>query len=52
LWNPFAWGTRGMRAILEGQLGSSVVWQGSLIMAALAVLAVVLTSRLFSREVA
>lgn len=52
LWNPFAWGTRGMRAILEGQLHGSVVWQGSLIMAALAVLSVVLTSRLFSREVA
>ena len=52
LWNPFAWGTRGMRAILEGQLRGSVVWEGSLIMAAVAVLAVVLTSQLFSREIA
>jgi ABC-2 type transport system permease protein len=52
LWNPFAWGTRGMRAILEGQLHGPVVWQGSLIMAGLAALSVVLTSRLFSREVA
>jgi ABC-2 type transport system permease protein len=52
LWNPFAWGTRGMRAILEGQLRTSVVWQASLIMTALAVVAVVATSRLFSREIA
>jgi hypothetical protein len=41
-----------MRAILEGQLRGSVVWEGSLIMAAVAVLAVVLTSQLFSREIA
>jgi ABC-2 type transport system permease protein len=52
LWNPFAWGTRGMRAILEGQLSGSLVWQASLIMTALAALAVLLTSRMFSREVA
>jgi ABC-2 type transport system permease protein len=52
LWNPFAWGTRGMRAILEGQPSSSVVWQGSVIMAVLAALAVVATSLLFSREIA
>jgi ABC-2 type transport system permease protein len=51
-WNPFAWGTRGMRAILDGQVHGSVVWQASLIMAALAMVAVVLASRLFSREIA
>ena len=52
LWNPFAWGTRGMRAIFAGQLSTQVVWQASLILAVLAVLAVVLSSRLFSREIA
>jgi ABC-2 type transport system permease protein len=52
LWNPFAWGTNGMRAIFHGQTGTHVVWQASLILAALAVVAVVLSSRLFSREVA
>jgi ABC-2 type transport system permease protein len=52
LWNPFAWGTNGMRAIFHGQTGAHVVWQASLIMALLAVVAVVLSSRLFSREVA
>jgi ABC-2 type transport system permease protein len=51
-WNPFAWGTNGMRAIFHGQTGTHVVWQASLILAALAVVAVVLSSRLFSREVA
>ena len=52
LWNPFAWGTNGMRAIFHGQTGTHVVWQASLILAVLAVIAVVLSSRLFSREVA
>jgi ABC-2 type transport system permease protein len=52
LWNPFAWGTRGMRAIFAGQLGTQVVWQASLILAVLAVVAVVFSSRLFSREIA
>ncbi|HEX9033659.1 MAG TPA: ABC transporter permease [Streptosporangiaceae bacterium] len=52
LWNPFAWGTRAMRAVFAGQFGSPVVWQASLILAVLAVVAVVLSSRLFSREIA
>jgi ABC-2 type transport system permease protein len=52
LWNPFAWGTRGMRAVMAGQLGTQVVWQASLILAVLAVVAVVFSSRLFSREIA
>jgi ABC-2 type transport system permease protein len=52
LWNPFAWGTNGMRAVFQGQLGNQVVWQASLILAVLAVLAVVLSSRLFNREIA
>lgn len=52
LWNPFAWGTRGMRAIFAGQLGSQVVWEASLILAVLAVLSVIFSSRLFTREIA
>jgi methyl coenzyme M reductase subunit C len=41
-----------MRAIFHGQLGTHVVWQAGLILAVVAVVAVVLSSRLFSREVA
>ena len=52
LWNPFAWGANGMRAIFGGHIGAQVVWQASLILAGLAVVAVVLSSRLFTREIA
>ena len=41
-----------MRAIFQGQFGTQVVWQASVILAGLAVVAVVLSSRLFSREIA
>lgn len=51
-WNPFAWGTNGMRAIFQGHIGTSVVWQASLIMGVVALVALVLSSRLFSREIA
>ena len=52
LWNPFAWGANGMRAIFQGHIGAPVVWQATIILAALAVVALVLSSRLFSREIA
>ena len=52
LWNPFAWGINAMRAIFQGHVGTQVVWQASLILAVVAVVAVVLSSRLFSREIA
>ena len=52
VWNPFAWGTNGMRAIFQDQIGSQVVWQGTLILTVTAALAVVLSSRLFSRGIA
>lgn len=52
LWNPFGWGTNGMRAIFQGHIGLPVVWEASVIMVVLAVVAVVLSSRLFSREIA
>jgi ABC-2 type transport system permease protein len=52
LWNPFAWGTNGMRAIFGGHIGTSVVWEASLILVGTAVASVVLSSRLFTREIA
>jgi ABC-2 type transport system permease protein len=52
LWNPFAWGANGMRAIFEGHIGAQVVWQAAIILAALAAVAVLLSSRLFTREIA
>jgi ABC-2 type transport system permease protein len=51
-WNPFAWGTNGMRAVFQGNTGTAVVWQSILIMGAVALVALVLSSRLFSREIA
>jgi hypothetical protein len=41
-----------MRAVFAGQLSTAVVWQASLILAVLAVLTIVFSSRLFSREIA
>jgi ABC-2 type transport system permease protein len=52
LWNPWAWGANGMRAIFEGHIGAAVVWEAALILAGLAVVAVALSSRLFTREIA
>ena len=52
LWNPFAWGANGMRAVFQGHVGAPVVWQASIILAALAAIAVLVSSRLFNREIA
>ena len=52
LWNPFAWGTNGMRAIFQGHIGAQVVWEACIILAGLAAVAVVVSSRLFAREIA
>jgi len=52
LWNPFAWAANGMRAIFAGHVGAQVVWEAGAILAGLALIAVVLSSRLFSREIA
>lgn len=51
LWNPFAWGANAMRAVFQGQVGTQVVWQACLVLAGVTTVAVVLSSRLFSREV-
>jgi ABC-2 type transport system permease protein len=52
LWNPWAWGANGMRAIFDGHIGASVVWEAGIILGGLAVVAVLLSSRLFNREIA
>jgi ABC-2 type transport system permease protein len=52
LWNPFAWGAKGMRAIFQGHIGAQVVWEAGIILAGLATVAVVVSSRLFNREIA
>ncbi len=49
--NPFSWATDGMRALFDGRLGDPVVWQGSLIVAVLAIATVLLSARLFERTV-
>jgi ABC-2 type transport system permease protein len=50
-WNPFSWAVNGTRALFVGDLGAPEVWQGLLIMAVLAVLAVVWAAREFARSV-
>ena len=52
LWNPFAWGAKGMAAIFQGRIGASVVWEAGVILAGLAAVSVLLSSRLFTREIA
>jgi len=50
-WNPFSWAVNGTRALFRGDLGADAVWQGLLIMAVLAVLAVAWASRKFATSV-
>jgi ABC-2 type transport system permease protein len=50
-WNPFAWATNAMRALFASDIGSPAVWQGALIIGALAAASVLWSSRLFNREV-
>jgi ABC-2 type transport system permease protein len=52
LWNPWAWAANGMRALFLDHIGASVVWEAAAILAGLAVVAVVLSARLFGRELA
>jgi ABC-2 type transport system permease protein len=52
LWNPFAWAANGMQAIFLGHIGAQVVWQATVILAGVAAVAVVLSSRLFIRDIA
>src|SRR3954467_4300172 len=50
-WDPFSWAVDGTRALFRGDLGAPEVWQGLVIMAALAVLAVWWAAREFARSV-
>jgi ABC-2 type transport system permease protein len=50
--NPFAWGTNAMRAVFQGNIGTAVVWEATLIVTLVTMVAVVLSSRLFNRELA
>jgi ABC-2 type transport system permease protein len=50
-WNPFSWAVNGVRALFRGDLGAPAVWQGLLIMAVLAALALTWAARLFARSV-
>jgi len=50
-WNPFSWAVNGTRALFRGDLGAPDVWQGLVIMAVLAVLAVLWAAREFARSV-
>jgi len=52
LWNPFAWGANGMRAIFLGHPGATLVWEAGVILAGAAAVAVLVSSRVFSREIA
>jgi ABC-2 type transport system permease protein len=52
LWNPFAWAAKGMGALFQDHIGASVVWEAGAILAGLALVAVVLSARLFRRAIA
>jgi len=52
LWNPFAWAAKGMRTVFLGHIGAPVVWEATVVLAGLTVVAAVLSSRLFAREIA
>ncbi|HLU44953.1 MAG TPA: ABC transporter permease [Natronosporangium sp.] len=49
--NPFSWAVDGVRALFAGNIGDDSVWQGALVVAVLAVLAVVWAARAFARTV-
>jgi ABC-2 type transport system permease protein len=52
LWNPFAWSANSMRELFADHVGAPVVWEAGLILVGLATVAVLLSSRLFTREMA
>ncbi|WP_117209516.1 ABC transporter permease [Allorhizocola rhizosphaerae] len=49
--NPFSWATNSVRALFWGSLTDPVVWQGTLIVSVLAVVTVLLSVRLYSRNI-
>jgi ABC-2 type transport system permease protein len=50
-WNPFSWAVDGTRALFAGDLDNDKVWQGLLIVAVLAAVAVWWAAREFARSV-
>lgn len=50
-WNPFYWATNGTRALFTGNIGDNSVWEGSIILVVLAVLAITWSTRLFAHRV-
>ncbi len=48
-WNPFSWAVDGVRALFNGHPGANSVWQASLIVGVLAVLAVIWGARSFAK---
>jgi ABC-2 type transport system permease protein len=51
LWNPFAWATNGLRALISGHFSDPAVWKGAVIVVVACVLSVGWSSHLFNREV-
>lgn len=49
--NPFSWTVEGVRDLFAGDIGSDRVWQGLVITAVLAALAIVWSARSFARSV-
>ena len=52
MWNPCAWAANGMQTIFQGHIGAPAVWEAFVILAGLAMVTAVLSSRLFTREIA
>jgi ABC-2 type transport system permease protein len=50
-WNPFYWATNGMRALFDGRMGDSSVWQGLAGVSVLTVITIAWSTRLFARTV-
>jgi ABC-2 type transport system permease protein len=49
--NPFGWAVDGMRALFAGNIGDAIIWQSTAMIAALTLLALAWSARLFSRTV-
>jgi ABC-2 type transport system permease protein len=49
-WNPFYWGTAGMRALFAGHLGQNAVWESVLVVVGLAIVSLGWSSFMFGRS--
>jgi ABC-2 type transport system permease protein len=48
-WNPLGWAVDGMRALFAGHVANDAVWQSTVIIAVLTVIALSWTARMFAR---